>query len=31
MIGRVPAAACHTTVWPPVPESAAVNVSGALS
>jgi hypothetical protein len=27
--GCADAAACHTTVWPPVPESAAVNCKGA--
>ena len=31
MTGRAPAAACQNTVWPLVPESAAVNVSGAAS
>src|SRR4051794_1538529 len=27
--GRAPGAACHDTVWPLVPESAVVKVSGA--
>ena len=30
MVGRAPGAACQTTVWPPVPESAAVKLSGVL-
>ncbi|MBW8793789.1 MAG: hypothetical protein JF597_09405 [Streptomyces sp.] len=31
MTGCAPSAAFQFTVWPPVPESAAVKVSGAVS